>query len=365
MGIYFIDGFDAPGTATQTGELGMKWLVSNSGTGLSFVTGRSGGAGRSPAGQALRWASAQATTRISRPLWKSGPDPSTASNEYEFTIGFGYRLGSIPASASYLFRILNEDGTIQSGLQVTSSGTLRWVRPGPIVLATTSGQISAATWHHIEVYWGANGASRDTVLRIAIDGSVENFDGTLNNGTANDIDFGPDQTDMGTVDYDDIVFLDPQDGIDPVGPMLGETTIDTLAATGDGNSTAWTGVGTGTADWERIDDPLGTDADGDSSYIESSTPGQESLFTFTSLAGDANDPYCVAVNTIARQVEPGGASFYTMIRQSGANDYMPYRNPVCDSYMLSQVILHKDNSGSDWTTTTVDAAEFGVSVEAE
>jgi hypothetical protein len=155
----------------------------------------------------------------------------------------------------------------------------------------------------------------------------------------------------------------------PAGPFLGDVSVETVAVNGDGNTSAWTGVGGGTNDWERIDDALGTDADGDTTYIESSTAGQQSLFTFADLPADydsqGRDIHCVAVNCIARQVEPGGASFYVVQRRSATDEYNPYRCAVADGYLLSQTLLHTDATGIAWTPANVDASEFGAEVEAE
>lgn len=356
MSIVFMDGFDAPGTATPSGELGKKWTVSNSGTGLSF-TGGYNPSSQGTAGQALRWASSQLTTRLQRGLWKRFLD----NTNNEGVIGFHIRIDSLPASDCGILWFYDEDQTAESRLVINSTGNLEW-QDFTTTRWTTTAKISAATWHHIEIYFEASGATRAITHKVAIDESVEDNSGTFNAGAPwTFIKIGPSVA-VGTFDIDDFYMIDPQDGVAPTD-FIGDVSVETRAVNGDGNTAAWTGVGAGTNDWERIDDALGTDADGDTTYVESTAASQLALFTFEDLQGDVATVHGVAVNYIWKQQTPGGISSRAVQRQSTTNLTALGRMPINDSYSHAQCVWFTDAEESSWTPALVNSAEFGLEGE--
>jgi len=362
MGVVFVDGFDWAGSA---GGISEKWSVSNSGTGLSLVTGRDG------VGQALRWAAAQTTTGIHRPV----PRPMFRNTNTVFTCGFAFRFQTLPTANAAILEVLGAIATnpYVAGLHITPVGCLGWKRTGVNRSQFGhAGRLQLNAWHHVMLRIEVEdqvGASNVTT-EIWLDGEsaiidtnreIRNVDGD----PVTDFSFGPSQ-DIGTFDVDDFWLIDPDDGASPT-TLLGDVVVATVYPDGDGNTSAWTLFG-GASDWQSVDEGAGVDHDGNTTYVSSQTLGQQSLFTFGAVPA-ATDAVvsAVAVNYVSSKENAlGGPGFHAVKRTNTTTvvDSTFVMQSGQDDYVSSQKIWNTDGEDAAWTEATINSSEFGMEVES-
>lgn len=360
MSVRVLDGFDTYGSVA---DMAQKWIVTNSGTGLSFVSGRAGDDGILPAGQALQWAASQVTTKVRRPIGGVGGIRTIPDI---FIFGFNIKIGSLPVADTEILYLGHETDFTSGGIEITSTGALNWSR-STTTLRTTTAQITAGSWHHIEVRVECEDGAAAAILEIAIDGVNQdwNTDGNkqlFGGDPVDTIHIGPSAA-MGLVSIDDFYILYENDGVDPFA-QLGETQISTLYPTADGNTSAWTRFD-GANDWESIDEGEGVGQDGDTTYISSQTTGQQSLFEFGDLDAQVSSVDAAVVNVIARKVGLGGPGFHTVKRTGTTTvvDTGEVQGAAVGSYVVSAKAYTTDGESVAFTPTTINSIEFGVEVE--
>jgi len=349
MGVRLMDGFDSYGVVADLDE---RWATSNSATGLTLVTGRAGDESISPSGQSLQWAAAQVTTELRRSLgypgFKDNTNPAV-SDLYVF--GFNVQFASLPSGDTVFFSLGSHgDDSIEGGLAISSTGEIKWIRDSVgSVVHTTTGTLTAGAWHHIELRVDIEDQTATSICEIAIDGSNEDFGGSVRLFGADpvtDLTFGPKVNTVGVFKIDDFYMIDELDGVSPTA-KLGESQISTLYPNGDGNTSAWTRF-SGATDWESVDEGRGTSHDGDTTYLESQTTGQQSLFTFTNLDGGVTDVDVVAVNMIAKKNGLGGPGLHAAKRTSTTTvvDTGTVQRAAVDTYVSSQKVFETDGLGA-------------------
>lgn len=361
MGVRLLDGFDAYGAVA---DLEGQWVATNSATGLSLVTGRAGDESISPGGQALQWASGQLTTEIKRTVGLSGD--RVAPDIWIF--GFNVKFASLPAADTRFLAIGGSgDDDAEGQLEITSSGTLKWVREVTNDVATTTGALTAGAWHHIELTVECEDQTSTSVLEIAIDGTNEDFGAPtqrlVGQGPITDFTFGPKTNSVGAFSLDDFYLIDTTDGVTPT-TLRGESQISTLYPDGDGNTTAWSFTG-GATRWESVDEGEGVSHDGNTSYVHSQTAGQQNLFTFGNLDAGIANVDVVAVNIVGTKNGLGGPGFHAVKRTATTTvvDTGEVQRATVGSYVTSQKVFETDGESNAWTPTNVNSSEFGVEVE--
>ena len=358
MSIKFIEGFDSYGSVA---EMSHRWEVSNSGTGLSLVAGRSGYTNH----QAIRFAASQITTRLFHAIGIDG------DNDSEMVFGFAFRFSVLPVSVSTILELGRDNGSgavdhDTGNLAIDSSGNLLWRRDTTTVQTGSAG-LSVDVWYYIEVRVEIQDTSSAGDLQVWVDGALDINATSQRTITADPItymSFGASAA-IGTLDFDDFYILDPLDGVSPTA-ALGDVTVSTLIPDGDGNTAAWTRV-SGTNDWEMVDDGLATDPDGDTTYVSSSTAGEQSLFTLTALDSELSGEavHVVAVNYVSMKDAAGGPGFYPVIRTNsvdlvGTDDPMNSGQGV---YTYAQKLYPTDAEAGSWAYASVNAMEAGMEVE--
>lgn len=368
MGISFIEGFDWAGSAGSSTGVGEKWGVSNSGTGLSLVTGRDG------VGQALRFASGQVTTQISRPTSKSLID----ALNHHFVMGFAFRLSAYPTAHSMIMQLTGGTTTSidskQGALVITTAGGLGWSDTAnglEKVWMAHANLVQLNVWHHVSInveIEDATGSGHD--LEIYFDGKPQIFPTTrilrtIQGDPVTGFNFGP-RVAVGTFDVDDVWLLDPDDAQSPT-TQIGDKVVATVYPDGDGNTSAWTLFG-GASDWESVDEGAGVDHDGNTTYVSSQTLGQQSLFTLGAIpAATETVESAVAINYVSsKEAALGGPGFHAVKRTSTTTvvDDTFVMQSGQDDYLNSQKIWHSDGLDATWTEATINSSEFGMEVES-
>jgi hypothetical protein len=150
-------------------------------------------------------------------------------------------------------------------------------------------------------------------------------------------------------------------GAAPNNDFLGDIRVEHRLADGDGNRNDFTPL-SGLTNYEMVDS---TQVEDDTSYVSGSTAGDDDLYTFTNLSHTYTDINTVAVRLYGRNEDAGRRPVRAVCRSSVSESVgnTEYFNE--DRYRYVQSFIHLDPNGSiAWTQSAVDAAEFGINIEA-
>lgn len=218
-----------------------------------------------------------------------------------------------------------------------------------ILRATSSpGVIQPQTWHHIEFQADANASG---TCNVYVDGLlVVTATADFKDGSAfTSISFFGDGG--GTV-IDDIVI---QTDASTQPPLIGEHKIHTLLPTADTAQADWTGAFT------DIDDPFGS-ADGDSTFISTTTLNNKSEFAVGDLSESPATIHAVQSMIIARKTDAGTKGVTAYI-QSGTTRADGTEFAAAETYASDTTIRSVDpDTASAWTVSGVNALLVGVEI---
>lgn len=236
-------------------------------------------------------------------------------------------------------------------------GGLNLFRAGggaPVLVATALNCIGVARWHWIEIK-----------ATMQTSGSVEvKVDGvTVINVTATDFRDGASDTLTGFRmygsryfrQYDEIIICDDTGAT--FNTFFGDMRIAQAVPDADGSVVDWT-ASAGT-DVSCVDDALAA-YDDDTTYIESSTTDQESLFSHAAftLTG-VNVVKFVQLSTLAR--DDGTNTLRQLVRSGGTTyDSGSDLNPTTDYQWFNHMRELDPNGTIAWTEANINSAEFGV-----
>lgn len=324
MALLFVDGMDLYGAA---GELTSRGYTYTSAT-ISASGGRFGG-------QAV-----SLTTNggdISRPLAGS---PTTV-----YTGAWVYVSSDLGDSDPLL--------SAGNGAELRAAGTgelflYHSTLNGGAALATGL-FMSLDTWHFVEF------ALASTTLGVKLDGGTEV---TSTGGTLSAVS----SLTWHTPGYFSSALVDDWYICDDAGTAnntyLGPIRIDTLAPTSDDTATFTTT--TGTSHYTEVDDAA---PDGDTTYVEGDTSGQQDLFGIGTLPSPQYDQV-VAVQVAAKCITPdGGAQAVYIDAKSGATVGKSAAQSLASSYTYYQGVFEQDpDTAAQWTISGVEAGAYGVEV---
>lgn len=325
MAVVLIEGFDHIVRA----DLPLKgWSGS---IGDAMVAGRFGG-------QALR---SQST---------SGPTKALPSSYQTLFMGRAFRISAIPSSTKDI-KTFQVGATKACRVGVTSSGLLVVRNAAGTVIATGTTPLLANVFYYIETKVFVNGSSGTCEVHLnGVSGEIASTGGDFGSSNIDtigiDVDSGAESKDC-----DDVYVADTA-GAAPRNTFLGDVRVSALYPTGAGAHAAWT-PDSG-SNYARVNEAL---ADGDTSYVSSSTPGSIDTSAFADMDAAAAVA-AVQRNLYARKDDAGVRQIAPVIRQSG-NDYVGSTVTLASSYALYSQIYNQDPLGADWTPTTVNANENG------
>lgn len=156
--------------------------------------------------------------------------------------------------------------------------------------------------------------------------------------------------------YDDIIIMDGSGA--SFNDFQGEMRLECALPNADGATVDWT-RNTGASDFAAIDDALGA-YDDDTTYIESSTAGEDALAAYPAISGTPVDIHFVAVAHLIKNAAGAPEKFAT-ICDSGATVGVAATITPSTSYgFYTQWFENDPDTAAAWNTAGVNAAEFGV-----
>jgi hypothetical protein len=336
----FIDGFDHYATA----DILLKWTQANSGSSATTIvaaTGRNGtGAFNSLGGVFNGW---MLKTLDSQPTW---------------IVGFGLKLISLPTNTYTLFA-LYDSGNTQVELNVNSIGVLTYTRNGTVI-GTGTTVLTAGVFYFVEFKATISSSCAAGTCAVNLGGLAEitiaagtNTKST-SNATANQIKLGSQGGGPnGGCVIDDFYACDGTGSTN--NSFLGDVRVEVIYPNAAGTVTQMTPLSG--ANYASVNQ---TAEDGDTTYVATSTVGNEDTYLFGSLSSSPGTIFGVQMNMVARKDDAGSRLVAAIVRNS-STDYAGSTKALADGYaMLSEVREINPATGTAWTGTTVNALEAGI-----
>ena len=345
MALLTVDSFDHYTTITHK-----SWSLNGGGTYTGTI---SAGNGRnSTDSMRITTVGTSTASYVTKALSSSG---ATA------IVGVAWKVAALPGTNHEILQIL-ESGSVQVGLEITSSGALRVYRStSGTTLITTAGIISAGVWYFLELK--VTIANSGGTAEIKVDGVSEgSFSGdTQNTGNAtwSSISLGQ-RTGTNlthTQDFDDLYVCDGSGGVED--DFLGDHRIvAVVASSGDGSNTDWS-LSTGSDHGALVDEnpPNTTD------YVLSGTSGQRDTYNFAAVGVTGTVKAVQTLRFIKAEVA-GVRSVAPVVRISSTN-YDGTTQAVGSDWIYQHEIYRvSPATSSAWTISEIDGAEFGAKVTA-
>ncbi len=264
-------------------------------------------------------------------------------------------------------------------LSVNKDDYLEFYRNGvgaaEVLLGTGTTKVRSGLWYYIEAKTTINTTTGAVTIRVNGlndivltnvnthgDESVTASDTTDSVCLYTDLSQGGSVTRSGTTIscsvtnngpvYDDFYLCDTTGSVN--NDFLGEVYVNTLFANGAGNYTNWT-PNTG-SNYTAVNEVAVND---DTTYVSTNTATTNDSYAFSNLTithivGGLN------TNLIARMDDAGPHTVATLVRIS-STDYVGTAISTTSTYTnLPQIYETSPNSGSAWTVSEVNAAEFGI-----
>jgi hypothetical protein len=241
---------------------------------------------------------------------------------------------------------------------VDASGKLGVFRDGTLLGGSGSYCLRPGVWYYIEwklhIAGGTGGSSVvrvDGIERITIAGA--NTQATAN-ATADRFRTANNNF-AWSIRYDDLWVNDAQGPVN--NDFEGDLTIFANLPNAEGATQNFT-PDSGTQHFSRVNESV---PDGDSSYVQSSDPGDVDLFAFPPLALPGSVK-AVQVTLVARK-DAAGLRQIAPVVKSGETELVGASAPLSTSYQgfLQQFDTDPDTDAA-WTPTGVNSAQFGVKV---
>ena len=160
---------------------------------------------------------------------------------------------------------------------------------------------------------------------------------------------------------DDILIMDGTGS--EMSDFIGDMKIETLVPDADGTAANWATGGTGTNNYDRVDDANGTDTDDDTTYLSSATTDQDNFVSYPNMqSSPAPNTIEAVVNTSRVREESASTSNIALINRGGTtNDVSSDFDTPLTTYTWEQYVSHLNpDVSSAWTETTVNSAETGI-----
>ena len=341
--LLWIDGFDAYGATgvapAPTGIVGQKYSVINNESDFRVVTGRYAGFALNLPYNSVRYFGANSLTTNATVVAGFAVKFSNLDSSYQF---FGLYDGA-------------QDGV---GLWSESTGEISVKRDGTLLATSVGANILVNVWYYIELKVKcASGTSGTYELRV--NGiNVASSTGANTKAGANSYHDGfrfAGTTGLHDMIVDDFYFLDATGSVN--NSFLSLKRVVTIFPDAAGDLDQWT-ASTGPSYNMVNENPQ----DGDTTYVESSTSGQEDLWNYGAVG--ATGPVAgIQVSTDCRMT---GATGYTLITQekNGGVDSTGVSQPISSSSYTTkrQVFETNPRTSAPWNVTDLNSTQFGVKI---
>lgn len=231
---------------------------------------------------------------------------------------------------------------------------------GPDLVTTANNVWNDDTWFYIEVQVKIHDTTGYVIIRInGIEVANETGLDTRNGGSDGLIDaFGIGAGENNTCDprICDIYVLNEQGAA--FNDFLGPVEIESLRPNGAGNYTNYTPSAGDNHD--AVDDPLPSNHDGDSTYVETSAAATRDSYAVEDLAS-TKDPIAVSARVVAKTESGTALDIATFLRRSSTDDDGPATTPFTGYQQNGYKIWEEDPvAAGAWTNANFDATEFGI-----
>ena len=297
----------------------------------------------------------------------------TFDDQASWVVGFAYFADEINLSVGQIIVQFLDTGTIQCSLRVNANGKMEVLRGATTAVTdgrATSFPLAYLTWYFIEMKVTIANSIGVNTCQVRVNGVqvINVATGQDLQSTANAIAnvFRFNGSASGTSAFiDDIYIFDGTDGggTEPINDdFIGDVKVAAHFPNGNGTTNNFVG-----SDADSVDNYLLVDenpTDDDSTYTESSTPGNIDLYTFDDLATTPADIFAVQINNVARKDDVGTRTIRSVIRPTSTNFFGASKSPSAASYFNEIEILNEDpETGLAWTESGFNATEFGVEIE--
>jgi hypothetical protein len=273
-------------------------------------------------------------------------------------VGFAYNSG-IWSTSLDLLRLWS-GGTEMIVLR-PSAGIELVVDRGSTQLGITTGLgLIANQWYYIELKVFIHDSTG--TVELWVDGSKE-LDLTsqdTRNGTPSTINRFQLVGNTNNARFDDLYVLD--DSGSDATDRLGDVRVETLFPDADGATNDFTAVGTGSTNADRVDD--GITPDDDTTYVHSATAADKDLYGFEAITGSVDTVYGVGVCLRLRKAEAGERTVRTVARSSTTEVESADKYLGVDWRYINHIYENDPNGGGNWTEANVNAAQFGLKIQA-
>ncbi len=335
MALRFIDGMLHYSVPSQLGD---KYSAFNNGS-MSSMTGR-----RSST-TALKMGAANDFISL------------TLDNQQTWILGFAYQMQG--NESSLLLQANDSAANNQLAVVITTAGALQLLRGGQFgtVLATSSNAIPHNVWNYIEIKMTI--ASSGGTFEVRVNESVwVTYSGNTQSSTNANANYLQLKGRYSYCAYMDVYLCDGTGSRN--NTYLGDCRVDTVRPNAAGSYTGCTPQGSA-SNYANVNE---TTLDSDSSYNYSNTAGTQDSFTFTSLTAITGTIFGVQSNVAADKDDAGSRTIAPTTRVS-STDYAGTTQSVSTSYLYYKQIWEQNpNASANWTSTTINASEFGYKVIA-
>jgi hypothetical protein len=265
--------------------------------------------------------------------------------------GFALKFNRFPTQGGATHLINNSLTKIVSG-SITSAGRFNVGGAAGIQPMFTN------TWHFLEVYFKIAGAS--SKIQTWLDGGPDIPLTTVNLGTVpiTQVELNCDDHGGAEFDYDDLYLADPNGSLN--NSRIGDVHIETLYPIGDGSHSDFV-PNAGTTHYTQVDDPNANDAD--TTYLSSNVVGAIDTWDYGNLAFVTGQIFAVQVNMLSRKDDSAFRQLAAVTRLGGSDYVSANAKTLPAVYSDSSDILEiNPATGVQWTTTDVNAAQWGAKI---
>ena len=366
MALLFMDGLDLYASEIEAHEGG--WQATGTGSNLDTTAGVNGGVAFEVGG-----GGSENGWYHNVPYGAPNDYSDHAAKTYIFQAWVKSTNISVGGNKPLLRLSSGADEIIQ--LDLFTSGAFRmrtWDHTGLTLhtASSTGAFASSSNWQFLELSFTLSStvSAADASWDLKIDGSsvYSNSGFVMEYGTTNVQGVSNIyicNAGMATWWWDDIILMDDTGADANLNGFTGARYIDTINVDGDGGTVDWT-RNTGTNDWEMVDDPLLT-VDDDTTYVESSTVGQEGRYALATPSNTDDDVHAVQIRARLRKDDAGTRTIRGVMNVSGGTEEVTFQTlgPTTE-YVWYHLGLREtnDTGGTPWTATEVGNTEIGVEI---
>lgn len=332
MALIFMDGFDHYAAA----DMSKKWSAPS---GVVITTGRRSGS------SGIRLVASSTATRA-------------FSNTQTVIVGAAVQLSAYPALSAVLW-VLQDSGTTQVKLHIDASGVLRVYRGSGttnLLGSSAAGAVPLGAWVSLEFKAKIDPTAGTIDVRVngvsVLTLTAQNTRATAN-AYANALNINGVST---YTDLDDLYLCDGTGTKN--NDFLGDCRIDALYPNADGTYSQFT-PNSGTVHYSRVNEATPDTT----TYNDGGTVGFRDSYGFSDLVHLVSQTvYGVQANAAIQKDDTGTRSAAVFARSGTTNADGTGSALSTSQVYLSQVYENDPNGTVAWTESTVNAAEFGVTV---